>query len=801
MPVPIASEDPSPPTRVAVVAVHGVADQTAGESAAAVASLLVRRPEYAPSGVTRLALRVERVPVSRRAKRESQRDHEAPAPLTLDATEGGFGQAFMRRQLEHYEVEPGDAVYETVRVTTSRTADAETPAIAVDVHEVYWADLSRLGKGALQIFGELYQIIFHLGRLGHHSADFACRANGGTRGWRLYSWLVSKAVDVLTKPVPALNLLLFAIALTAVPGLLSDRWRLPVGLLVLAGLALALLGLGLFLAGRRARPWSWVVPPVLLVVACAAAVESVSGLPLPHVAEWPLLSFEGSLIGFALVAAVFIAYERRRPGALKTAVWLGLPFAGLLWWRLWLAANTKAGVIDAGLFVAEIGVVLLTLCFASIFAITLLATPLGMVLTRQARDRHAAARATGTVRLALSIATGAFLVLTLTAWAGLFAMRDRLVPKMPYVPRLPWPAYGTCDEKTAFAFLDQLLFGFVRYTATLPAFAVIAAALVLAAWAVLPVALAEIAPPARAAETAERYRTWLDRGFKLAGVSGVLLFVAVFLVMPLAAWTPSLAMQAALSTCVSARGLLKAAALLGTAVVGFSVARGRFEHLALGFRPVVDVALDVDNHLREHPWRANPRARIAARYLSTLRALADYEAVDHRGPQPGQRHHRGPLAIPEVRDDPASGKRLSLHDGLSAAAALQRAVSAALRLGRAARARRPAGPPLGERLSDGRLRRPRAMGAGGTAGHGRGRLYRRGRAHALLGRHERRDRGPPRRAGGRGVSGLICQNRISAPTRTRRPSMGSWGKTYTGLAATAPLLSKTFSTSRWNVTG
>jgi hypothetical protein len=547
-----------------VVAVHGVADQAAGESAAAVANLLVRRPEYAPSGVTRLALRAERVPVApRRVVAAGERDCAPPA-LTLPADAGGFGQAFMRRQLEHYEVEPGDAVYETVRVTTVRAAEAETPAIAVDVHEVYWADLSRLGKGALQIFGELYQIIFHLGRLGHLSADHACRANGGTRGWRVYSWLVSTAVDVLTKPVPALNLLLFAIALTAVPGLLSDRWRLTVGLLVLAGLVLALLGFGLFRAGRRARPWSWVVPPVLLVLACAAAVQSVSGLRLPRVAEWPLLSFEGSLIGFALVGVVFLAYERRRPGALKTAVWLGLPFAGLLWWRLWLAENTKGGVIDAGLFVAEIGVVLLTLCFASIFAITLLATPLGIVLARwHARDRHAAARATGTVRLALSIATGAFLVLTLTAWAGLFAMRDRLVPKMPYVPRLPWPAYGTCDEKTAFAFLDQLLFGFVRYTATLPTFAVIAAALVLAAWAVLPVALAEIAPPARAAEAADRYRTWLDRGFKLAGVSGVLLFVAVFLVMPLAAWIPPVAMQDALSTCVSARGLLKAAALIG----------------------------------------------------------------------------------------------------------------------------------------------------------------------------------------------------------------------------------------------
>ncbi len=294
MPVPNASAASTPPTRVAVVAVHGVADQAPGESAAAIADLLVRRGAYSPSEVKRLALRVERVPVDPRAPVvRTGRDRPPPA-LTLAANQGGFGQAFMRRQLEHYEVEPRDAVYDTVRVTTSRAGESGEPDIVVDVHEVYWADLSRLGKGALQIFGELYQIIFHLGRLGHQSADHACRANGATWGWRLYARLVSTAVSVLTEPVPALNLLLFAIALTAVPGLVSDRWRPPVALLVLAGLALALLGLGLFVAARRAQSWAWAVPPLLLIVACAAAVLSVSGLPLPHVAQWPLLSFEGS---------------------------------------------------------------------------------------------------------------------------------------------------------------------------------------------------------------------------------------------------------------------------------------------------------------------------------------------------------------------------------------------------------------------------------------------------------------------------------------------------------------------------
>jgi hypothetical protein len=613
-----------------VVAVHGVADQAAGESAAAVANLLVRRGEYSPSAVTRLALRVERVPVPKRAKPDAQRDREAPAPLSLDPKEGGFGQAFMRRQLEEYEVEAGDAVYETVRVTTTRAADAETPAIAVDVHEVYWADLSRLGKGALQIFGELYQIIFHLGRLGHHSADHACRASGGTRAWRIYSWLVSSAVLILTLPVPALNVLLLAVTSIVVPVALPDQWRGPVALLLLTILVLAAAGYLFFRAGRRMTWWLWVLLPVLLVASIAgAALAAARGVVLP-IGEWNLLAVELSVLAFAAVLPIFRAYDRRRPDALGTAVVLELLQGTMLWALLATTTNDLEGVITAGLRTAEVGVLLLTACFTLIFVLALASTPLGFVLARRSADRHAAVRATGTARLALSIAGGAFLVLTLTGWAGLFAMREQFIPKnMAYSPWLPWPGYATwaCQCKTAIAFLDQLLFGFVQFTGALPLFGLMTVALVLAVWAVLPVVLAEVFPPRDGDGVAERYRTWLDRGFQLAAVSGILLFAAVFLVMPFAPLIGSTEVGRYLTTCFSAAGLLRAAKILGTAVVGISVARGRLEHLALGFRPVVDVALDVDNHLREHPWRANPRARIAARYLSTLRALAGYDSV------------------------------------------------------------------------------------------------------------------------------------------------------------------------------
>jgi hypothetical protein len=67
---------------------------------------------------------------------------------------------------------------------------------------------------------------------------------------------------------------------------------------------------------------------------------------------------------------------------------------------------------------------------------------------------------------------------------------------------------------------------------------------------------------------------------------------------------------------------------MGTLVVGASAGLigfgGRLQKLALGFRPVVRVMLDVDNWLREHPRDANPTARICARYTSLLRHIAGH---------------------------------------------------------------------------------------------------------------------------------------------------------------------------------
>jgi hypothetical protein len=70
--------------------------------------------------------------------------------------------------------------------------------------------------------------------------------------------------------------------------------------------------------------------------------------------------------------------------------------------------------------------------------------------------------------------------------------------------------------------------------------------------------------------------------------------------------------------------VLLSGAWLATSAIGLAAFRGRFKGLMLGFGPVLDAVLDVDNYLREHPRSATPRARIAERYASMLRYLCKW---------------------------------------------------------------------------------------------------------------------------------------------------------------------------------
>jgi hypothetical protein len=114
---------------------------------------------------------------------------------------------------------------------------------------------------------------------------------------------------------------------------------------------------------------------------------------------------------------------------------------------------------------------------------------------------------------------------------------------------------------------------------------------------------------------ATRLGFWLDRAFTALLVSGAILYVAVVVAAPVIVWLGTLVTASErVKTAISGLGAASTAAF-----AWLFVSRGKAKDLALGFRPVLDAMLDVDNWFREHPIDKNPKARICGRYASLLR--------------------------------------------------------------------------------------------------------------------------------------------------------------------------------------
>ena len=212
-----------PTPRVAVIAVHGVADQQPGETARAVVDLLVSSaPDgtcYTSSATEDLTLRVP--PLQPQPHAQPRAAHASPAtpsgadrPLMksfLQSTRSDFqtqqwaapapvaarhaidpaaipapradedrGIAVTNYLLsKHVRNGASPETYETTCITLDRhdvgpdklEGDADDTTARVDVYEMYWADLSRLSGSMPRIVSELFTLVFRLSKLGRETVD------------------------------------------------------------------------------------------------------------------------------------------------------------------------------------------------------------------------------------------------------------------------------------------------------------------------------------------------------------------------------------------------------------------------------------------------------------------------------------------------------------------------------------------------------------------------------------------------------------------------------------------------------
>ncbi|MGH7712418.1 MAG: hypothetical protein ACREOG_14100, partial [Gemmatimonadaceae bacterium] len=213
---------------IAVIAVHGVADQAPNESARQIAELLLRT-RYEDDAAKYSSFREHplRIPVDQpipSCPTTSCDVHERRAINPRDAS-SVVDLDFTHFLLHRYSTKR--APYETVRLEGHRLREPTSPGgnttwierdqCHVHVYELFWADLSRLGTGLVGFVGGIYQLVSSLAHLGLRTIKHSRQAQDPDRKsrlWGWYLWVHNAAAWLLTVLVPFLNLAILGAALT-----------------------------------------------------------------------------------------------------------------------------------------------------------------------------------------------------------------------------------------------------------------------------------------------------------------------------------------------------------------------------------------------------------------------------------------------------------------------------------------------------------------------------------------------------------------------------------------------------------
>ena len=471
--------------RIAVIAVHGVANQEPGDSAEAIAALLLSRTDgeaerkvcYEPfqsrtihvplapavaGGVASDLFMAQREVSGKGTDEEDLRAESRKKPgliqrvnmafsfqesqtgyreiLKLGATATGMdaGLAYMRSLLSSYHGLTGRQSYKTVRLEGKRCDSGSTIGPSVDVYELYWADLSQLGTGPLRVLSSLYQLVLHISELGRRALEDGFSEFGTDKRWNRLVKYQEIAVRQLTVAIPLFNLVLLATLLTAVlvrvaggPLVKNEDGTLSaaangVGLQwsAIVGAAILLLAF----AYRFAPKWRpsltmwWLIPIASLFIGAGAGYLLVA---LTNHANLVLLG-EAWIVAIFGLDALMKQYDRFRPGALASGRLILLlavvVFAAAL--AVAIRQDLHSREIEyAALWTLQILNLLLMFFWILVVIAAVLASLLGDSIVRSL-TRAQCARAIAAIRtsrLTIGIAAGSMLGILVIVWSGLTA--------------------------------------------------------------------------------------------------------------------------------------------------------------------------------------------------------------------------------------------------------------------------------------------------------------------------------------------------------------------------------------------
>ena len=656
---------PNPSERevsLAVVAVHGIADQRRGDTGLAVALQLAA---VSGAGVQSLDLPLPVPPLDPalpyqrwqpaqplqqawKSLRQSWRSDfldgaigaapgsaahgnsargaaDAPAAAQADTgtrfTDYLLAKAQGARQQRAPGEEPPAATSSAPEAATISVSTVRGARLDADVYEMHWADLSRLSSGVARIVAELFTLLFHLARLGADALSLQSHLDGpGELTWvgrahRAADWLFSRPLALL-----ALQLVVCALVLTPALLLHAHLRGVVVAVAVLAGIGAA----AALVYWRR---WRW-----RLALPAGGAVALGCWVTLqPHLSYAVLMASWLVLLTYAYVALMGYCEQRFR------GVWgLGLALYActlgcVLTFGLGAGFNTKQGWLDGVLGALEA----VLLAHAVSWALLALLVVASVVLSEWAlwRGRRVGrdhGQVLVTARLGLFTSVGAFLVCLMVGFMLLgWALEGLLKPESYSAWWFVDPGAGTNAD----------IFFKMRTSRTAGSFALVALALlVLLGFVVLIFAPSMLRELRLATEPrSSSLGAWLSHGYRAIER---LVRVWGWLVAPAAAAMAVglLAAQAARLDLVitlpwlqarvsSSDDTLQALSDDWLGAIMIAVAGTTAGLLAIGkvaikqlksLRAPLDAALDVDNHFREFPRHAISRVRIVERYVALL---------------------------------------------------------------------------------------------------------------------------------------------------------------------------------------
>jgi hypothetical protein len=656
----------SAPERVAVVVVHGVADQRAGQTVRELARLLCHggagEPRYLQGEIHDVLVPVARLEpgpapadatprpsVGDGRKTETSRrrpgtpsgfyqaQQRAPAVPRADSGPTDLGRALNDYLLDRFELSERDALYESTRVSLRRRAN-DRP---VDLFELYWADLSRLGAGGLRALSAMYQLFFHLSTLAADVVDQVSLSVGGGRAWRLLQRLHAWLAWLMKGPAALGQLAMLLLLLFGATALVSpDRQQQVLAAsCATAAVVLILLAVPAWLRGPSpATRWA----KGLLLGAAALVCAAVAVVALRAETDEPVLHFGASALAVAILGAWSIErYARITHGVrvlghlVVAATVIGLCVDGYVQmphattsveWMLIAAFNVGEGLLAA-----------LLLTWVVYVVVQSAAVVLGLALGRGVD--HAARQSLATSGLAVVSSTALFVVLSLVLWSVISYVIGRQLTDFLYLPVIFGAGYRSGDlyldarVETFGGFFTPLVLGFTLIAAI--------TALVLA-----PSLLEEVSPTTNvdgrgrrsdAVLRSERLGHWLGGGLWWlertlatvvppgALVGGLLYLAFVYQQFAYSASEPGPVARWIADSLDSLHGqtLVAAGKWLAGGAVTVAALGARFTRTFGRLRVALDAVLDVDNYFADPPNRQPPRARIFSRYAALLAYLRE----------------------------------------------------------------------------------------------------------------------------------------------------------------------------------